>query len=167
LEGVCLVKKISTLPKSPFQYTLAILTKKGAFCPMEGKPFKMRITIKNISKKAFPGSVLEYVFVTPTPFSMQYSWTKLEIPPLNEDGRIDEEIFYYSPTSGQKEIRFRTTDGSVGLCIIRGKIPMIGSELREPFRVYSWREILQLGGALSAIIGAIASIIILLLSVSS
>jgi len=160
-------RKISQLPESPFQHTLAITIKKEAFCPMAGKPLKMKMTIKNVSKKAFSGSVLEYVFVSPTPFAMKYSWTKLDIPQLNEDEEISEEIYYYPPTSGQREIRFKTTDKNVGLCMIKGKVPMVGNELRSSFRVYSWREILQLGGALSAIIAAIVSIIILLLSVLS
>lgn len=159
------IKRRLKLPKSPFKYTLAIFIKKGAFCPMEGKPYKMTITIKNISKKAFPGSVLESVFVRPTPFSMKYSWEKLDIPQLDEEGEIDEEIYYYPRSSGQRELRIRTTDKNIGLLTIKGKMPMIGSELREPFRVYSWTDILQLGGALSAIIGAIVGIIILLLRV--
>lgn len=132
---------------------------------MAGKPFKMKITINNISKKPFPASVLKHVFAPPTPFALSYTWSELDIPQLNKDEETVEEIYYYPSTSGQKELRFETTDKNIGLCIIRGKVPMVGNELRESFRVYSWREILKLGGALSAIIGAIVSIIILLLSV--
>jgi len=157
------VKKTPPLPKSP--YTLAVTIKKGTFCPMEGRPFIMKITIKNISKKTFPKNLLEYVFVTPSPFKLSYSWTKLEIPQLKEDEEVVERIFYYGTTSGIREIRLRATDKSVGLYTTRGKTPMFGNLLIEPFRVYSWTELVKLTGAIFAIVGAITGIIMLLLSI--
>jgi len=148
----------------PYEYMLIISIKKKLI-PLIGKPLKIEIFIKNVSEKVFPGGIIDYVFVQPSPFSFSYQWNKLTIPQLNDKEEIKIDEFYYPTSGGEREIKFRMTNKDIGLCMqLRGQMPMlVGNELKIPFRVYSKSDILTLIGAISAIIAAILSGIKLLI----
>jgi len=110
-------------------------------------------------RRFFRGGEIDYVIVQPVPFAMDYSWNKLTILQLSDKEEIEIDEFYLPTSSGEREIRFRTIDRNIGLCMpSRGAFPwVVGGELRVPFKVYSWIEILMLIGAISAIVAAILS----------